>query len=109
MKKHPDTVKLERLKSLLHAFVDDVNAELALSSREQIKIKEPLPEDTQDRGFTTFEVAKLCAVFHTTVIGWANRGKLKVRMTPGGHRRFAKEDVLKFMQVNKMKIPSALK
>ncbi len=58
--------------------------------------------------FTTFEAAKICGVFHTTVINWANTGKLKVHTTPGGHRRIDLEDLLQFMQKFDMPIPGNL-
>lgn len=53
--------------------------------------------------FTTFEVAKLCGVAHTTVIRWVTDKKLKAHETPGGHRRISYEDLLAFM--NKFGIP----
>lgn len=58
--------------------------------------------------FTTFEAAKHCGVFHTTVINWVNKGKLRARTTPGGHRRIAAEDLLDFMKIYKMPIPREL-
>ncbi|MBI3553343.1 MAG: response regulator [Elusimicrobia bacterium] len=61
-----------------------------------------------ERAFTTFEVAKACGVFHTTVINWVNRGKLKARVTPGGHRRIQMPDLLDFMKRFDMPIPEDL-
>ncbi|MBI3299169.1 MAG: response regulator [Elusimicrobia bacterium] len=61
-----------------------------------------------NRTFTTFEVAKICGVFHTTVINWANKGRLKTRSTPGGHRRIAAADLIDFMQRFEMPIPADL-
>lgn len=60
------------------------------------------------RVFTTFEVAKLCGVFHTTVINWVNKGKLKARTTPGGHRRIAAGDLIDFMRQFEMPVPANL-
>lgn len=60
------------------------------------------------RPFTTFEVAKICAVFHQTVINWANKGKLKAYLTPGGHRRILLQDLLEFMKRFDMPIPEDL-
>jgi excisionase family DNA binding protein len=63
---------------------------------------------TTTRLFSTFEVAKICAVFHTTVIYWVNKGKLKAHCTPGGHRRIAANDLVDFMQRYDMPIPADL-
>lgn len=61
-----------------------------------------------ERTFTTFEVAKACGVFHTTVINWVNKGKLKARTTPGGHRRILLSDLVDFMNRFEMPIPGDL-
>lgn len=63
---------------------------------------------TTVRHFTTFEVAKICAVYHTTVIYWVNKGKLKAHCTPGGHRRIAAPDLVDFMERFAMPIPPDL-
>jgi CheY-like chemotaxis protein len=47
-------------------------------------------------------------VFHTTVINWVNKGKLKAHFTPGGHRRIMPADLLDFMQRFDMPIPPNL-
>lgn len=62
----------------------------------------------QPRHFTTFEVGRICGVFHTTVINWVNKGKLKAHTTPGGHRRIALPDLLEFMRRFEMPIPEGL-
>ncbi len=59
-----------------------------------------------EKTFTTFEVARLCGVFHTTVINWVNKGKLKARVTPGGHRRIPLSELVPFMKKYEMPIPS---
>jgi CheY-like chemotaxis protein len=58
--------------------------------------------------FSTFEVGKICGVFHTTVINWVNKGKLKAALTPGGHRRIALTDLVDFMRRFEMPIPPDL-
>ena len=58
-----------------------------------------------EKTFTTFEVARLCGVFHTTVINWVNKGKLNARVTPGGHRRIPIAELLLFMKKYEMPIP----
>lgn len=63
---------------------------------------------TTVRYFTTFEVGKICAVYHTTVIYWVNKGKLKAHCTPGGHRRIAAPDLANFMERHDMPIPPNL-
>jgi excisionase family DNA binding protein len=63
---------------------------------------------SQPRLFTTFEVGRVCGVFHTTVINWVNKGKLKAHTTPGGHRRIALGDLLEFMRRFEIPIPEGL-
>lgn len=63
-------------------------------------------EEFGEKTFTTFEVARLCGVFHTTVINWVNKGKLKARVTPGGHRRIPLSELVPFMKKYEMPIPS---
>lgn len=58
-----------------------------------------------ERAFSTFEVAKLCGVFHTTVINWAKKGILRHRLTPGGHRRIPKSVLVPFMEKYAMPFP----
>ena len=59
--------------------------------------------------FTTYQVADLCKVHHTTVINWVNEGVLQGYTTPGGHRRVREEDVRDFMLKYKIPIPEELK
>jgi excisionase family DNA binding protein len=59
-----------------------------------------------EKTFTTFEVARLCGVFHTTVINWVNKGKLKARVTPGGHRRIPISELVVFMKKYDMPVPA---
>lgn len=61
-----------------------------------------------EKTFTTFEVARLCGVFHTTVINWVNKGKLKARVTPGGHRRIPVSELVPFMRRYEMPIPAGM-
>jgi CheY-like chemotaxis protein len=63
---------------------------------------------TSTRLFSTFETAKVCGAYHTTVINWINKGMLKARVTPGGHRRVALPDLLDFMKRFEMPIPADL-
>lgn len=63
-------------------------------------------EEFGERTFTTFEVARLCGVFHTTVINWVNKGKLKARVTPGGHRRIPLSELVPFMKKYDMPVPA---
>ncbi|MFA6093091.1 MAG: response regulator [Elusimicrobiota bacterium] len=64
--------------------------------------------DEPQKVFTTFEVGKICGVFHTTVINWVNKGKLKAHCTPGKHRRILLADLLEFMRRFEMPIPEDL-
>lgn len=46
--------------------------------------------------FTPGEVAQLLRVSPITVRGWASKGLLQAETTPGGHRRFLREDLERF-------------
>ncbi|MEK7382322.1 MAG: response regulator [Elusimicrobiota bacterium] len=65
-----------------------------------------MSEQFGERTFTTFEVARLCGVFHTTVINWVNKSKLKARVTPGGHRRIPLSELVPFMKKYDMPVPA---
>ena len=58
--------------------------------------------------FSTYRAAKICNVHPMTVINWANEGKLKAYVTPGGHRRIEKKDLLSFMDKYKIPVPDEL-
>ncbi|MFH1691815.1 MAG: response regulator [Candidatus Omnitrophota bacterium] len=58
--------------------------------------------------FSTFEISKICNVHHTTVICWIKEKKLLAYLTPGGHRRVKKEDLLDFMCKFSIPIPDTL-
>jgi len=58
--------------------------------------------------FTTFEVGRLCRVYHTTVINWINKGQLKAYATPGRHRRIERDDLIGFMKQFNIRIPKEL-
>jgi excisionase family DNA binding protein len=48
--------------------------------------------------YTTFEVGEICGVYPTTVINWVNQKKLPAFVTPGGHRRIRREDLVSFLK-----------
>lgn len=58
-----------------------------------------------EKPLTTFQVAKICQVFHTTVINWVNLEKLKAYYTPGGHRRIQPSVLIEFMRKYELPIP----
>jgi excisionase family DNA binding protein len=47
---------------------------------------------------TPTEVAALMMVSPITVRGWSQKGLLKAEVTPGGHRRYLREEVERFMR-----------
>jgi excisionase family DNA binding protein len=53
------------------------------------------------------EAAKLLGVHPATVRGWADRGLLPSQRTPGGHRRFRRADLSRWMQEQGSSAPSA--
>ncbi len=46
------------------------------------------------------ETAELLGVHPSTVRNWADQGKLPVHRTPGGHRRFRRDEIEFWMQAN---------
>jgi excisionase family DNA binding protein len=58
--------------------------------------------------FTTFEISEICEVNPTTVQNWVKEKKLKAYVTPGGHRRVLREDLISFMKEFGMPIPAKL-
>lgn len=55
--------------------------------------------------FTTVQVANLCHVHQTTVINWVKEGRIKFYLTPGGHRRIRKSDLIQFFKDSKLPVP----
>jgi excisionase family DNA binding protein len=58
--------------------------------------------------FTTFDVSALCEVNPTTVQNWVKEKKLRAFVTPGGHRRIRREDLVSFLKEFGMPIPPEL-
>jgi excisionase family DNA binding protein len=54
-------------------------------------------DSTRDTVLTPKQVADIFNVSPDTVAGWAEAGKLSYFRTPGGHRRFRREDVEAFL------------
>lgn len=52
--------------------------------------------EQNDEFLTPAEVASLLGVAPVTVRAWANKGLCADRVTPGGHRRFARQEVERF-------------
>ena len=63
-----------------------------------------MPEKT----YTTYQIADICDVYPSSVIDWINNGRLKAYLTPGGHHRIVREDLLAFLQAFKVPIPKEL-
>lgn len=56
------------------------------------------------------EVAEICKVSRETVGRWAREGTLHTAATtPGGHRRFSKEDVVAMLKKHNREVPAELK
>jgi excisionase family DNA binding protein len=58
--------------------------------------------------YTTFEISQICQVNPTTVQNWVKEGKLKAFVTPGGHRRIQREDLVAFLKEFGMPVPDEL-
>lgn len=53
---------------------------------------------------TPKEVARILMVSVAAVRHWAEKGELKARMTPGGHRRYIRADVEHFAQMRNLQL-----
>jgi len=47
---------------------------------------------------TLSEAARVLGVHPTTLRRWANKGDIPARITPGGHRRFLREELVAFLE-----------
>ena len=59
--------------------------------------------------YTTFSISRICDVYPTTVANWIDEGKLKAFITPGGHRRVSKVDLIEFLKKHNMPMPDKFK
>ncbi len=57
---------------------------------------------------STIEVARMLGVAVSSVSRWIDEGKLIAGRTPGGHRRIERDDLIRFLQQQQLRIPSAL-
>src|SRR5206468_10950559 len=57
---------------------------------------------------TTFEISEMCEVNPTTVQNWVRENKLRAFVTPGGHRRVGREDLMAFLKKFGMPLPRGL-
>ena len=60
------------------------------------------------RNLSTFDIAAMLGVDPGSVANWIDQDLLNAHRTPGGHRRVAVEDLLAFLRVHKMPVPSEL-
>ncbi|MBI5881776.1 MAG: response regulator [Elusimicrobia bacterium] len=59
--------------------------------------------------YTTYEIAKFCDVYPSSVIHWIDAGKLKSYSTPGGHHRVLREDLAAFLAEFRIPVPEELR
>lgn len=60
-----------------------------------------LPE--LDQWLSLSQAAKILGVHSTTLRRWADNGDIPHMLTPGGHRRFASDDILQFSDQHRQK------
>ena len=60
------------------------------------------------KNYSTFAIAQMLHVDPGSVANWIDQQLLKAHRTPGGHRRVASEDLVKFLREHKMPIPAEL-
>jgi len=60
------------------------------------------------KNLSTFAIAQMLHVDPGSVANWIDQGLLNAHRTPGGHRRVASEDLVRFLREHKMPIPAEL-
>ena len=60
------------------------------------------------KNLSTFAIAEKLHVDPGSVANWIDQKLLKAHRTPGGHRRVAVEDLLRFLREHKIPIPAGL-
>lgn len=58
--------------------------------------------------FTTFQAAQLLGVSLPTVVNWVKAERLRAHRTAGGHRRIAREELVRFAREGGMPLPAEL-
>ncbi|MDY7009803.1 MAG: response regulator [Planctomycetota bacterium] len=66
-------------------------------------------DQTSRRNLSTFDIAEMIEVDPGSVANWIDSGALKAHRTPGGHRRVAVDDLVRFLREHKMPVPEQLK
>lgn len=61
-----------------------------------------------ERTYTTTEISRICDVYPATVINWIDSGELRAYVTPGGHRRVTRTDLLEFLKKFSVPVPPEL-
>ncbi len=61
-----------------------------------------------EKNYTTYEIAKFCGVYPSSILNWIEEGRIKSHTTPGGHHRVKGSDLLAFFKEYKMPIPPEL-
>ncbi len=62
----------------------------------------------QRTNLSTIEVARMLGVAVSSVSKWIDTGKLTAGRTPGGHRRIERDDLVRFLRKQKLRIPAEL-
>ncbi|MBI2071416.1 MAG: response regulator [Elusimicrobia bacterium] len=61
-----------------------------------------------EKTYTTTEIGRICDVYPATVINWIESGDLKAYITPGGHRRVLRRNLIDFLKKYNIPVPSEL-
>jgi excisionase family DNA binding protein len=62
----------------------------------------------QRKNLSTMMVARMLGVAVSSVSKWIDAGKLVAGRTPGGHRRIERDDLIRFLRQQKLRIPPGL-
>ena len=58
---------------------------------------------------TTSQAGKLCGVSRTTISKWVDKGRIQAYLTPGGHRKINKANLISFMEKQHAVSPKIIK
>ncbi|MBI2385355.1 MAG: response regulator [Elusimicrobia bacterium] len=61
-----------------------------------------------ERTYTTYDIARFCDVYPSSVMHWINGGKLRAHQTAGGHHRVTREDLIDLLVRLNMRLPAEL-
>jgi excisionase family DNA binding protein len=103
-----DTIKilLDRVYILLYVANVSIDASISFVSIVSIvaciRRAGNIDTMTEKKQYTITQAAEICAVARSTMWRWVKSGRIRAAATFGKHHRISRDDLLKFMEQNKM-------